>query len=358
MKKILYISHVSWGWIKQRPHFIAEGLNEFYDVTVITRKSIKKDEVNSDTNLRLKSLFRLPLERFSIIRKLNTAICRYQLKKYIKETDIIWLTHPLQYKYIKGLYKDKFLVYDCMDDMLEFSEDDKLNKEIKGNEGELFSKANRVYASSQYLKDKLISRYHEKEIMVVNNAIKDNIDADEDHPTDNILKNFNKDDGMFVLSYIGTISEWFDFDLIKELINKYPNLKINLFGPNRTIIPEMDRLCYCGTVEHKDVFAVMKESDGLIMPFILNELILSVNPVKLYEYIYSGKPCLAPLYPESLPFKDYVFLYEDVESCVNLVGTIINNRQSKCEINKCKEFARNNTWGKRVEFIKKDLACL
>ena len=31
-KRILYLMHIPWGWIKQRPHFIAEGLNDRYDV--------------------------------------------------------------------------------------------------------------------------------------------------------------------------------------------------------------------------------------------------------------------------------------------------------------------------------------
>ena len=34
-KKILYIMHVDWNWIKQRPHFIAEELTTWYDIKVV-----------------------------------------------------------------------------------------------------------------------------------------------------------------------------------------------------------------------------------------------------------------------------------------------------------------------------------
>ena len=27
--------HIDWNWIKQRPHFLAEGLNEYCDITVL-----------------------------------------------------------------------------------------------------------------------------------------------------------------------------------------------------------------------------------------------------------------------------------------------------------------------------------
>ena len=34
-KKILYIMHLDWRYIKQRPHFIAEALSNFYSINVI-----------------------------------------------------------------------------------------------------------------------------------------------------------------------------------------------------------------------------------------------------------------------------------------------------------------------------------
>ena len=42
MKKILYLMHVPWGWIKQRPHFIAENLSKYYKVNVFYKKAYKK----------------------------------------------------------------------------------------------------------------------------------------------------------------------------------------------------------------------------------------------------------------------------------------------------------------------------
>ena len=36
--KILYLMHVPWGWIKQRPHFFAEYLANDFAVDVYFRK--------------------------------------------------------------------------------------------------------------------------------------------------------------------------------------------------------------------------------------------------------------------------------------------------------------------------------
>ena len=46
-----------------------------------------------------------------------------------------------------------------------------------------------------------------------------------------------------------------------------------------------------------------------MMPFILNELIESVDPVKLYEYINFEKNIICIKYDEILRFKDFVYFY-------------------------------------------------
>ena len=43
MKHILYLMHIPWGWIKQRPHFFAEKLAEdaVVDVSLAQTTDIK-----------------------------------------------------------------------------------------------------------------------------------------------------------------------------------------------------------------------------------------------------------------------------------------------------------------------------
>ena len=92
----------------------------------------------------------------------------------------------------------------------------------------------------------------------------------------------------------------------------------------------------------------MEAADVLIMPFNLNELILSVNPVKLYEYVLSGKPCLAPKYGETEPFQDYVYLYYNKEDAINTITAILaGNLGTKKSKEDCTAFARQNTWEER-----------
>lgn len=347
-KKILYFIHVPWQWIKQRPHFIAEGLSENNNVTVCEAIPLSRKFHRGKSDIvHIKSYLQLPKDRIPIIHKINTWLLRSSLRKELKEADVIWITNPMQYSFLEKT-KSK-VVYDCMDDLPEFEPTIERRKKLENIEKRLFQEADIVIASSHYLKEKLVQRYGKREVAVVNNAIK-RMDGYQIQALPDEIKQ-KMPVGKFIVSYIGTIEKWLDFNLINEVLNKCPGVVFCFFGPLRVELPKSERVCYCGMVPHDLVFSVMDQSNALIMPFELSELILSVNPVKLYEYIYSGKPCLAPRYGESKAFGEYVYLYESKEDCCNIIKGLIDGYGSKHTVEESRAYALSNTWKVRVEQI-------
>ena len=98
----------------------------------------------------------------------------------------------------------------------------------------------------------------------------------------------------------------------------------------------------------------MNAATGLIMPFVVNELVLSVNPVKLYEYIYSGKPIASVRYPETEKFSKYVTLYSSLQEFFHFIESeiLLSVSKNKYEMQK---FATSNTWNFRCREIIKIL---
>lgn len=359
-KKLLYCIHVDWSWIKQRPHFIAESLNQFYQIDVLCKRVWNAERNNNPTNINICFPFRFPFERFKIVNWINICIRHIYLRSIIKRYDFLWFTAPTEdcNFLLSKVDKKVKVVYDCMDDYLEFPINaHKINTVIE-LEKKLYNRSNLIICTSNYLKEKLLKRYGPKRIVVVNNAlaINNNIDKIETIPS-NVSPLL--DSPKIKMVYIGTISEWFDVELCKSIITTFSNVELFLFGPCESCVESklnFPGVNLCGTVEHKYVNTIMDSSDILIMPFIINELILSVNPVKLYEYIKSGKPCVAPRYGESEPFGDYVYLYNDNNDCINIIGSLIfGNRGSKMSKEKCQKYAEQNTWEKRVDVIVKEL---
>jgi glycosyltransferase involved in cell wall biosynthesis len=352
--------YVHWEFIRARLQFLAEALDEYYDVSVFYKKPYKKrrlDRRQSASQLRLNELFKLPFGSYwSAISKINTHLIRSQLKKDINQFDIIWLTLPELYPLVAGIIPDNAkLIYDCMDDVLEFPKiksNKKLSAEIKKLEKELILKSDLVFVSSDNLKNKLLERYktYDKKIFVVNNAIFIDQNEKPEQLSEDIIDSFQK--AKFKITYIGTISEWFDFKLILESLKKFKEITYFLFGPTEIKIPKHKRIIHYRPVEHKYIFEIMKNADLLIMPFKLNELIFSVDPVKLYEYIYSGQPCAAIEYGETLKFKDYIYLYKNKEEYYEILGKLVNHNLSpKKSRQESRLFAENNTWKQRAEFI-------
>jgi glycosyltransferase involved in cell wall biosynthesis len=363
MKRVLYLIHLPWGWVKQRFHFIAEGLTEHFDVRIIYEKQyIYKNKLvqhERTANLTIQEVFKLPYVASAFFLKLNSAIVRSQLRKIIDGYDFVWLTHPNLVDRIKGILPKRIkVIYDCMDDYLEFSyvkSHPRFFKMTFENEKKLIETSDIIFSSSDSLKRKLCERYgSDEKIHVINNGISLDESAgktvvDAKMPGE-IVGALNMRGAKIV--YIGGISDWVDFDLLLSSLEVCTDITYLLFGPSEIKIPEHERLLYLGPIQHKYVFAVMERADALVMPFKINELVLSVNPVKLYEYIYSCKPSIAVRYGETEQFGDYVYLYSSKEDYLEIVSRIAGRRlplKMGCET--YRRFAADNTWKKRAKKI-------
>ena len=240
-----------------------------------------------------------------------------------------------------------------MDDALEFPATKRNPKEaalIARSEEALLTRADNVFVSSQHLGSVVIGRGAAPyKVTIINNAIEiSKFQVNATQLPDAIKHFFNRPERKII--YIGTISEWFDFELILKMLDRYHNTVCFLVGYDDAAVPSHDRLIYLGMVEHRYVAAIMKHADLLVMPFVINDLILSVNPVKLYEYIYSNVPSLAIRYPESEQFEPYVNLYDNEAEFFAVVEKLLNGTLvDSASINAKREFALASTWENRIQ---------
>jgi len=363
--KVLYIMHVPWAWIKQRPHFFAEYLNKDFDVKVFYKKPLKVKKNNlinkKQEAIHITSFFVFPfkripfLKRISFLELINVLLVKLQLPS-LKNQDLVWVTSWAMYNHIRRfLPPDINLVYDCMDDELEFP-DVKNNLSLYNEalvvEQELMRRANVILCSSNYLRTKIVERSKvNRDIQIVNNAI--SLPTIEYVKSQEIIKVLNRLDKLEnIFMYIGAISSWFDFQTVIYFLNNQEEANVVLIGPNDVKIPSHPRLHHLGTINRSDLFFVMGHAKALIMPFLLNELIKSVNPVKLYEYIWMAKPVIATSYEETKVFQDYIYLYDDFEDFNRIASAIlINDLLAKKNKEESILFLKNNTWAVRYDSV-------
>lgn len=350
-KKLLYIMHVSWYWIKQRPHFLALHLSNSFDTTILYPKSVRYIRSKSSAPDNCKGIPQWPLSRFSFIKMLNKALFRHAVKQKLKNTDILWIGNPDDFELISDLVApDVKVVYDCMDDLCEFPGINASTlKNIISAEQQLINKADVLLASSQHLKNVLQTRYQSaKPIEVVNNAI--DISFLNVGKTNPVIEYPIKRDYTDIL-YIGTISEWFNFPLMLKAMNQFASLRLILIGPKCAPIPEHERIIHLGSKAHTDLPAYMAKCDALVMPFVINDLILAVNPVKLYEYLVAGKPVITCHYAEIDPFGSFVFPYDSDEKFLEYIEKLILGKLHAQPEAERIMFLNNNTWAQRAALI-------
>ena len=114
MKQILYLMHIPWGWIKQRPHFFAEKLAKDIIVDVkykqpfkVAKKHLLTSKSETISNLFIGSFLMFPFYKLPILRYFTWGwIQSLSLKLSLKKKgtyDFIWLTSPALYPSIDYL---------------------------------------------------------------------------------------------------------------------------------------------------------------------------------------------------------------------------------------------------------------
>jgi len=344
-KKILYVMHVDWNWIKQRPHFIEEHLEDEFDVVVLCPRNYRIKEYHDKQNIHV--FYTIPfVRRFPVLWRIDHFRDRQFVRKYIdkEKPDIIYATHPRYGEYIPKSYEGKVL-YDCMDDMLSFNKKSGYVSRISKQETIMMDRADIVLATSENLKAILNNRYPNSiyKTHLIRNGYDGKIAEIKQFPTSPI----------FTFCYFGTISHWFNFDYILKSLIDFPNIQYKLIGPIEagTNIPQHERIMYRPPVKHDELLEATRDTDAFIMPFQLNDLILSVDPVKLYEYINFGKNILCVEYPEIKRFENFVYFYKDYESYKSQVKELITCSSTKYSEEDRLVFLSDNTWEKRTKDI-------
>lgn len=345
--KILYIMHIEWGWIKQRPHFIAEELDKKHQVRVLTEFSYRnKNKTSNPTSVKHSILWNLPLrKKFKILGRLDILLNKklIALLCFFHKYDFIWVSHPSHLFYIDQIGLP--IIYDCMDDHTGFHVDADEIKNLRTIEDCMFSLAAHTIFSSSRLQE--INKSRVRKSTVIRNGISPSIVVYEN---DVILNDQSNSPESMI--YFGTVSSWFDFEVVKRIVENCPNLIVKIIGPIEIEdLYEHERIIFLGPMDHRTLMEYSKSADYFIMPFILNELILNVDPVKIYEYVALGKPIVSIYYQGLDNFIPFVNFYRNFGDLDQICEKINCGELDAAPFQERVQFLSKSTWAARCDDI-------
>lgn len=155
--------------------------------------------------------------------------------------------------------------------------------------------------------------------------------------------------GTITAGYIGNLEKYrFDWDLLLAIAEKHLDWKIYLIGSLPKTIKLPNNVISLGLVIPSLLSAYAKNWDVGIIPFKINDLTLSCDNLKVYEYLYFGLPVVAIGAGEHI--KDYPYVYL-VENAKEFERHIENVPALKFERDMIAAFLKETEWSSRANEI-------
>jgi glycosyltransferase involved in cell wall biosynthesis len=310
--------------------------------------SFMRGAVRVDEQLWVYTPIVLPLPHSRLAAALNRGILRATLRMLRRKLGMdefqLWTFLPNVVDYV-GKLDESLVVYYCVDEWSQFSYVD--GAKIAAAEERLCRRADVVFATAQSLVEKrrawnpnTFLASHGVDHALFAAALSEATTAPAD------LAALPQP----VLGFYGTIQDWVDLKLIAYLAERHPEWSFAMIGKTSVDTEGFSKypnVHFLGRKEHSTLPAYCKGFAVGLIPYILNERIMHVNPIKLREYLSAGLPVVSTAVPEVANYGEFCHLAADYEEFEHSVEIALRDdtperRQQRSDA------MRAETWERKV----------
>ncbi|MEO8129851.1 MAG: polysaccharide pyruvyl transferase CsaB, partial [Bryobacteraceae bacterium] len=238
------------------------------------------------------------------------------------------------------------IIYDCMDDWQNWTAEPRISQWNLEEEKNLAREADVLVVTAQELYER--QQAFRPDPVLARNA------ADFDFLSKPRPNNLITDLSKPVIGYFGAIADWFDLDLVMHIARLRPQYNFFFIGHvyelNTAKIQSLPNVTFLGERNYREIPLFLSHFDVCLIPFVLNDLIKGVDPVKMYEYFSQGKPVVATDMPELAPLKDLVYIGRNAEDFAAKLDAAVREDDPHLRRRRI-EYAKANTWAARVDVI-------
>jgi glycosyltransferase involved in cell wall biosynthesis len=156
-----------------------------------------------------------------------------------------------------------------------------------------------------------------------------------------------------IIGFWGLIHEWIDLDLLQLVATRHPEWSVVLVGKvgvDCSALRRMPNVHFVGTRSYESLPGFARGFTAAMLPFKINRLTDSVNPIKLREYLAAGLPVVSTALPEVLQFSGVVRIGATPEEFVRELEIAVRDTGDAAARRRM-EAVREDTWLARVEHI-------
>jgi glycosyltransferase involved in cell wall biosynthesis len=275
---------------------------------------------------------------------------RASLTRLPGERLILWLNHPIQVGALDAFSRRTLLCCDWTDDWTQFgwqpvdSHSDLIawNDRILREADLVFAVSKKLVSYAQALNDCVHLAPNATDMQVLGNAMTAETCATE-------IARLPRP----VIGYVGQmIAERMDLDLIRFVAQARPEWSFVFVGPvaphcqqQFCDLAKVSNVHLLGQRPYAELPALINGFDVCMMPHLVNELTQSMDPIKLYDYLATGKPIVTTNVAGAERFSDVLYVADTPSGFLN--GLDLARRQDESMYDRRLAYARDNTWPKR-----------
>jgi len=241
----------------------------------------------------------IPFHGNRAARWINRHLLAWSLRRACRKlgfSDMVTLTFVPNSVDVAGSLGEEQLIYYCVDEYSQFTGADRTA--ILDMERRLMEKADLVVVSAGRL-------YETKRACNANTVlITHGVDVDhfrtaclEETP---IPEEAAKLPGP-VIGFYGLIEDWVDLEVIRHMATARPEWSFLMIGEVKTDtsgVRDLPNVHFTGRRRYQSLPGYCRKIDIALLPFVVNELTLAANPLKVREYLAAGLPVVATPLPE------------------------------------------------------------
>ncbi|CAN5257812.1 glycosyltransferase family 1 protein [soil metagenome] len=311
----------------------------------------------AEPNIFVLSPLALPIYDKKLIKKFNSLWLARQVRsamRRLKFQNPFNLTFHPPSGIVAGKIGEKEIVYYCVDEYSQFtgvSVDAMINCEI-----DLMKKSDLVIVSAGKLYD------DKKDFNQNTSIIRHGTDwrhfrksLDEATIVPDLIANLPKP----IIGFHGLLADWVDFELIKKTAEHFKDGSVVLIGKIAVdaeqkikILDDVPNVHFLGRKTYSELPAYCKGFDVALNPFVINELTLAANPLKVREYLAAGLPVVSTDIPEVRVLEDCLVGVDHLDF-IEKVGQAISYPKPREAVS---DGVAHESWEAKVDELREILA--
>jgi glycosyltransferase involved in cell wall biosynthesis len=269
------------------------------------------------------------------------------------QSPILWLYSPYQVGLI-GKFGEKLVCYHNYDEFANFTYNVRIRELVRRLDDELCRRVDLVFATSRSQWE------HRKAINPNTYFIPNGVDFDLFHqalnpetPIPSDIVDLKKP----IIGLVGWLGHQIDLDLLQGIAETFSDGSLVLVGPDdmpdnakHRHLRAMSNVHFLGRKALESLPGYLKAIDVALIPYLLEGYVLTAYPLKLHEYLATGRAIVATALPELRPYGHLVRIAETHPEFIRQIGEALHDYAPEA-IEARVATARENTWDQRVAEI-------